>query len=120
MNKDIDENKEIPSSIGKRKEGINENYSMKDETKISKENKIWEQNYSNASNAKSLEIIELDENENMEQIKYTEEYEKKLKKKIEYYEKKIIKCGKILLKLKKKREKEKNYDENQDKKEGSL
>ena len=50
---------------------------MKDGTKISKDNKIEEEKYFNASNAESSEIIELDESEDIEQIEYTEEYEKK-------------------------------------------
>ena len=50
---------------------------MKDGTKISKDNKIEEEKYFNASNAESSGIIELDESEDIEQIEYTEEYEKK-------------------------------------------
>ena len=42
---------------------------------------IEEEKYFNASNAESSGIIELDESEDIEQIEYTEEYEKK----IEYY-----------------------------------
>ena len=93
---------------------------MKDETEISKGNKISEEKYSNASNAEGSEIIELDESEDIGPIEYTEEYEKKVKKEIEDHKNKFLKCKAILLKIKKKREKEKKDDDNQVKKDESL